>query len=189
MCFKKKFNGKKKGFNDERGNLFNEVIRIAEHHKPKLILLENVKNILTMNDGNIIKVIKEEFDKIGYKIYYKVLNSVYFGVPQCRERTYFVIYSKNIDIDYIFSENDTNNIQNIKNILDNDIDENLYINDNLKIKKIDIKKNQKNYKPCKIGIINKGRQGERIYSIEYPGITICSSSGGIGSKIRYIHKY
>ena len=52
-----------------------------------------------MNDGKILKAIKDKLEESGYKLYYKVLNSVYFGVPQCRERTYFVAYLNSIDIE------------------------------------------------------------------------------------------
>lgn len=176
--------GKKKGLNDTRGNLFYEIMRIVDYHKPKLILLENVKNISTMNDGKILKVIKDKLEESGYKLYYKVLNSVYFGVPQCRERTYFVAYLNSIDIEYEFPKNDILNLKCIKDILDPEemVNTKLIINkENFSITNSK-PRYVKPYKPCKIQNIGKGRQGERIYSINYPGITICSSSGGIGSK-------
>lgn len=83
----------RQGFEDERGrgNLFFDIIRILKDKKPKAILLENVKNLKTHDDGNTIKVIYEELKKLGYKVTDKVLNSMeYWNLPQNRERIYIV---------------------------------------------------------------------------------------------------
>ena len=94
--------GKRMGFQDlykgqSRGILFMDVVRICEYHKPKVIFCENVKNLVDHDKGHTFKVIKEAFESIGYDIYYKVLNSKDFGVPQNRERIYLVCFRKDID--------------------------------------------------------------------------------------------
>lgn len=83
--------GYRKGFNDERGNLFFEITRILEVKKPKAILLENVKNLEGHDHGNTFKVIKEQLELLGYYVHHKVLNTMEYGnVPQNRERIYIV---------------------------------------------------------------------------------------------------
>lgn len=83
--------GYRKGFDDERGNLFFEITRILEVKKPRAILLENVKNLETHDKGNTFRVIKEQLELLGYHVHKKVLNSMEYGnVPQNRERIYIV---------------------------------------------------------------------------------------------------
>jgi DNA (cytosine-5)-methyltransferase 1 len=82
--------GKKLGFNETRGTLFFEIERILKHHKPKVIFLENVKGLLSHDKGNTFKVIKENLEKIGYKLHYKVLNAKNYGLPQNRDRIFIV---------------------------------------------------------------------------------------------------
>lgn len=87
--------GKHMGFDDDykgkcRGTLFQDVVRICEYHKPKIIFCENVKGLTIHDRGKTFKVIKGAFEQIGYTVYDKVLNSKDFGVPQNRERIYLV---------------------------------------------------------------------------------------------------
>lgn len=93
--------GRRLGFDDlykgqSRGVLFMDVIRICEHHKPKVIFCENVKNLRDHDHGHTFKVIKEGFEKIGYTMFAEVLNSKDFGVPQNRERIYMVCFRNDI---------------------------------------------------------------------------------------------
>ncbi len=83
--------GKQKGFNDERGNIFFEILRFCDDLKPKILFLENVKNLQTHDKGNTFRRIKEELEQRGYKLKYKVLNTSQYGnIPQNRERIYMV---------------------------------------------------------------------------------------------------
>lgn len=83
--------GYQKGFKDERGALFFDIVKILQIKKPPIIFLENVKNLLTHNKGQTIQVIFNSLEKIGYHIHYKVLNASKFGnSPQNRERIYIV---------------------------------------------------------------------------------------------------
>lgn len=89
------------GFNDDyhgkcRGTLFLDVVRICEYHKPKVIFCENVKGLVNHDKGKTFKVIKGAFEQIGYKVFYQVLNSKDFGVPQNRERIYIVCFRNDI---------------------------------------------------------------------------------------------
>jgi DNA (cytosine-5)-methyltransferase 1 len=78
------------GIEDDRGRLFYEIIRIAQYHQPYVLLLENVKNIMSIDGGNTIKTIEKKLNEIGYDVQKHVLNASHFGVPQKRERIYFV---------------------------------------------------------------------------------------------------
>ncbi len=108
--------GKRMGFADDykgrsRGTLFAEVVRICEVHRPKVIFCENVKGLVGHDKGNTFKVIIGAFEQIGYKVFYKVLNSKDFGVPQNRERIYIVAFRNDIAPDVfefpIGSDSDT----------------------------------------------------------------------------------
>lgn len=94
--------GKRMGFEDDykgmcRGTLFQDVVRICEYHKPKVIFCENVKGLVLHDKGRTFKIIKKSFEQIGYKVYSEVLNSKDFGVPQNRERIYIVAFRNDID--------------------------------------------------------------------------------------------
>lgn len=83
--------GKMQGFADTRGTMFFEIQRILKYHKPKAILLENVKQLVSHDGGKTFTVIKSILEnELHYHIKYKVLNALDFGVPQKRERIIIV---------------------------------------------------------------------------------------------------
>ena len=82
------------GQNDERGRLFFEMCKILRHHKPKCFVAENVKGILSANNGLAFPLILKEFQQSGYFVKYGILNSADFGVPQKRERVFIVGFKK-----------------------------------------------------------------------------------------------
>jgi len=88
--------GRKKGFEDARGTLFFDVARIVKYHKPKVVFCENVKNLVNHDRGRTFKIIKNILEELGYRVFYKVLNSKDFGVPQNRERIYIVAFRTDI---------------------------------------------------------------------------------------------
>ena len=102
--------GQKKGFEDDykgncRGTLFFDVARICNKHRPTVIFCENVKGLVIHNRGRTFSVIKSTLEQMGYDVYYRVLNSKDFGVPQNRERVYIVAFRKDIDSsDFHFPE-------------------------------------------------------------------------------------
>jgi DNA (cytosine-5)-methyltransferase 1 len=127
--------GLKKGFEDTRGTLFFDVARIAEHHKPKLIFLENVKGFKNHDKGNTFKVVKKTLEDLGYQVFADILNAKYFGVPQNRERIYIVAFLKdatnkkiNLDFEKI---KQMKKISKVGDILDSNIDSKYTISDKL----------------------------------------------------------
>ena len=87
--------GYRKGFDDKRGNHFFRIMQYAEVLKPKAMLLENVKNLMSHDKGNTFKVIIETLEAMNYSVFTAVLNSKAFGnIPQNRERIYIVAFLK-----------------------------------------------------------------------------------------------
>lgn len=85
--------GKQQGFNDKgRGDLFFELERIFKAKKPKIIFLENVKNLVSHDKGRTFEIIKQSLISNGYHIKFQVLNASQFGVAQNRERIYIVCF-------------------------------------------------------------------------------------------------
>ena len=86
--------GLKKGFNDTRGTLFFDIARILQAKRPKAFLLENVRNLVGHDHGKTFEVITSTLDELGYELYYQVLSSKDYGVPQNRQRIYIVGFDR-----------------------------------------------------------------------------------------------
>lgn len=90
--------GYQKGFEDDRGNLFWSIINTvrmleSKFEKPRVLFLENVKNLMAHDNGNTYKVIKGEIEKIGYTVKEHIFNTMYFSeLPQNRERIYIICF-------------------------------------------------------------------------------------------------
>lgn len=82
--------GKRQGFQDIRGTLFAEIVRIAEAKRPGLLFLENVKGLLNHDNGETFATILHSLSELGYALEWEVLNSKNFGVPQNRERVFII---------------------------------------------------------------------------------------------------
>lgn len=83
--------GKQEGFADKRANVFWKILSIIDKHEPRCVILENVRNLVSHDDGNTFKVIMSNLNNRGYHVVSKVLNtSEITGVPQNRERIYIV---------------------------------------------------------------------------------------------------
>jgi DNA (cytosine-5)-methyltransferase 1 len=83
--------GLRAGFKDERSNVFWKILSIIDHHNPKCVILENVKNLVTHDEKRTFATIKDSLETRGYHICYKVLNTADItGIPQHRERIYIV---------------------------------------------------------------------------------------------------
>jgi DNA (cytosine-5)-methyltransferase 1 len=82
--------GKRKGFNDSRGNLFFEIARIVECCRPRFLLLENVKGLLSHEEGKTFATVISTLDELGYDVQWQVLDSKDFGLAQNRQRVYII---------------------------------------------------------------------------------------------------
>jgi DNA (cytosine-5)-methyltransferase 1 len=171
--------GSKKGFDDiKKGNLFEKIMDIVDIKHPNMIILENVKNIVTINDGKVFETICTKIRERGYNISSKVLDSKNFGSPQSRQRVFLVCSRTD---KYIFDFKSTG-IVPVSTILD--LTETAFIKYD---HKYSLEKSESKHSMMLYKLINKktkkgGRQGERVYSINTCGPTICASSGGPGGK-------
>lgn len=198
--------GKQGGFKDPRGTLFFEIYKIAKHHKPKVLFLENVKNFAKHDSGNTYKAVKHSLEEkmkeetngeVFYKVSSAVLNASDFGASTKRERIYMVAVRNDLVKDNKKWKKWTNHFEKLnKNktyeprYLHHDIQTDEEIGQEL-LKKLTLKRNDFRYskvshvespKPIRIGIMGKGGQGERIYSIKGHAITFSAYGGGAASK-------
>lgn len=90
----------KRVIDDPRGKLFQDYYRVLKEVEPRLFLFENVKGLLSIQNGELIKTILSLFESLGYKIQYKILNSADYGVPQIRERV--IIIGTKLKSDFIY---------------------------------------------------------------------------------------
>ena len=175
--------GKQHGFEDSRGTLFFDVARIIKSKRPKVVFMENVKNFATHDNGKTLEVVKGTMQELGYTFNQKVLNAVNYGIPQKRERIYMVCFRNDLNIegfkypkpfklthhleDYLLNDEETT-----KSLIVNR--EDTYFNG--------VKDDHYSDKSIRLGIVNKGGQGERIYSVKGIAITLSAYGGGVFAK-------
>lgn len=132
--------GYRKGFEDDRGNLFFQIIRLLKEFKsegrlPKVIFLENVKNLYNHNNGETFKLVREELKKIGYYVTEKILNTCEYGnIPQNRERLYIVAFLNEKQKNNFVWPNKIKLTNTIDNIIDwdDDVDKKYYYTPSMK---------------------------------------------------------
>lgn len=124
--------GKLKGFDDERGTLFFTIKKILKKNKTKVVVLENVKNIMNHDNGKTFKRIISELEEIGYNVFYKVLNSADFGVPQRRNRVLIVAFNNKYlkKKDFIYPDGYELKVT-AQDLLDKDVDDRYFISTNM----------------------------------------------------------
>lgn len=175
--------GKQRGFEDSRGTLFFDVARIVKEKKPKIVFMENVKNFATHDEGRTLAVVKATMEELGYIFYQKVLNAVDYGVPQKRERIYMVCFRNDLkfgEFKYPKSFKLTKHVEDY--LLDDEsLLDGLYV-DRPDTYFNDTKDDKYSNKSIRLGTVNKGGQGERIYSTKGIAITLSAYGGGVFAK-------
>lgn len=94
--------GKQKGFDDDRGTMFFQIEKILKLKRPRYVLLENVKNLITHDRGNTFKEIYQRLINLGYNVYYDVFNSVDFKLAQKRSRVIIFATTEDLGDDFVF---------------------------------------------------------------------------------------
>lgn len=125
--------GEKKGFNDVRANVFWKIIEILKEHMPEIVILENVKNLTSHDEGRTFKIIYDELTKLNYYIKYSILDTCkYTNIPQHRERIYIVCFKDKSKYDKFNLNFDI--IQNNKliDMLEDNVPEKYYYTNKLK---------------------------------------------------------
>lgn len=164
--------GRRKGFEDTRGTMFFYLAKILEQTKPPFLLFENVKGILSHDQGKTFEVILQTLDDLGYDVQWQLLNSKDFGVPQNRERVYIAGYLRN---------GGRRDILPLKRASGKDYGNGYTTTISTKYRATGgdtfIKSQEK------ILRVGGGKsQGTRVYSIEGLACTLSSNGGGQGSK-------
>lgn len=174
--------GKQLGFADTRGTLFFDIARIVEVKRPRVVFMENVKNFATHDGGKTMEVVETTMQQLGYNLYAKVLNATDYGVPQKRQRIYMVAIRKDVDAGVFEFPTPFPLETFIEDILLDSVDEPKLANTRwpLQLTREDIDENV--VVPVRLGIVNKGGQGDRIYSIKGVGITLSAHGGGTFAK-------
>lgn len=174
--------GKRRGFEDARGTLFFDVARIVRAKRPKVVFMENVRNFASHDGGRTLRVVKDTMEDLGYEFHWKVLNASDYGVPQKRERIYMVCFRKDLGIRGFQFPGPFPLMRHVEDILLRDEQvKGLYIS-RPDTRYNDTEDNRYGSSPIRLGIVNKGGQGERIYSIKGTAITLSAYGGGIFSK-------
>ena len=139
--------GSELGFEDTRGILFFRILEIIRNQKqrgnlPKVIVLENVKRLLTHDKGNTFKIIKKSLEGLGYNIFYKVLNSADYGIPQTRNRVFIVCFlDKEINFEF---PKEVKLDKTMQDLLEKNVDEKYFLSE--KIIPTILSSGTKNYK-------------------------------------------
>ena len=137
--------GKKEGFSNETcGTLFFDIERILRDKRPSAFLLENVRNLVAHDNGNTFKIIKKHLEALGYHVYYKVLNSINYGVLQNRERIFIVGFLD--DVAFEFPKPSTI-VLTLSDVLEKDVDKKYYVKDNIRLSRLARLKNKNYPKP------------------------------------------
>lgn len=173
--------GLRKGFEDNNGNLFYEVLRLADAKSPRMMILENVKNLKGHDGGRTYSTIKSLVEERGYKFFSRVLDSSHHGSPQCRQRIFMVAVK---DGDFSFPQRNSRH-RPVSSVLDSSDasswdDSGYYL--------VSKSSSVRPFRPRILFDVHSkktrkgGRQGERVYDAGACGVTICASSGGPGAK-------
>ncbi len=187
-CHPFSLSGKRKAFEDDRGQLFYEIIRIAKFHKSPILLLENVPHLLKVGGGEIFKAILDELRNLGYDMHFDTLNASFFGIPQSRKRLYIVCLRRGAGLSYSPPKPCYTPVV-LADFLDKKIDPKTLISEKLRNK---VKLRQKatqltldglevsNLEPVMLGVVGNGGQGQFIYSTHGHAVTQTASMGGLG---------
>lgn len=127
--------GKQLGFADTRGTLFFNIEKILEEKRPYGFLLENVSRLVTHDKGRTFKVIIDKLENLGYTVYYKVLNTIDFGLPQLRKRIYIVGFKDKIHFQFPIPDGKKILLEEILEPEDK-IPDNYYVSDSIREKRL-----------------------------------------------------
>lgn len=143
-----------------RSSLMYETLRIVEKLKPKYVIWENVKNLLSKKHRHNFDAYLDAMDKLGYKSKYKVLNAKDFGIPQNRERVFTVSIRKDIDKEFEFPEPMPLTIR-LKDILEPEVDEKYYLSD-------------EQTERLRTTTYNSGKEENRVQNTDGESQTLCA---------------
>lgn len=127
--------GEKRGFEDARGTLFFRIAEIIKHRidinqKPRVVVLENVRSLKTHNKGKTFETILNILENdLGYKVFYNILNTADYGIPQTRNRTYIVCFA-NEEADFIFPQQQRLELS-MQDLLEHGVNDKYFLSDKI----------------------------------------------------------
>lgn len=139
--------GKKAGFDHAtQGTLFFDVERILKEKKPKAFLLENVKNLISHDQGNTFRTMLSHLEQLGYTVYYQILNALDYGVPQKRERVIICGFAQQVPFSFPEPIDDKEK-KSLADILETDVDAKYYVKSNIRDSRLQRLKDKNYPKP------------------------------------------
>lgn len=176
--------GSQGGTDDPRGVLHREMLRMVGHHRPKVVMAENVRGFQTLHGGPAFREIVEALERWGYAVYHKVLNASGFGVPQHRQRLYIVAIRRDVMVQPFHFPEPKEHIIELASVLE---PPNLTykaattIREYRRVPPERVRWDKTGRGPIKIGFVNDDTQGDRIYSPRGHSVTLTASTGGWGA--------
>lgn len=158
-----------------RSSLMYETLRIVEKLKPKYVIWENVKNLLSNKHKHNFDKYLSMLEDLGYNSYYQVLNAKDYGIPQNRERVFTVSIRNDIDKQFIFPKKQELEIR-LKDILESEVDEKYYMKDKPTINNIAINNNEHK------GVIVRNQGKEVVKSTEIASTLMARDYKGFGNQ-------
>lgn len=119
--------GKKRGLEDTRGTLFYDYARLVSEIKPKVFIYENVRGLLSHDNGRTWSIIKEVFESLNYNVFYKVLDAQHYGLPQMRKRVFVVGINKELGVDNFEFPDRIPLTKSVSDYLDSDVPDEYYL--------------------------------------------------------------
>ena len=178
------FAGNKRGFEEPRGTLFFEIARIIREKRPRLLLLENVKGLLSHDNGQTFTVILSALDECGYNAEWQVINSKYF-LPQNRERVFIVGYIRDTPAPQVFPIHASSTESNKKIRKKQSKQPRLSTKDHTGTITAGYSKMRNPMtliSKRRLTQLSGGQQGQRIYRHDGISSTLTATSGGQGGK-------
>lgn len=183
--------GERRGFDDDRGRLFFEIVRILKAKSPEMFLLENVKHLVSMENGKVLGQILQFLKGAGYDVWYEVLNSAKYSIPQARERAFFVGFRRDLHVGGFAFPEPTGILVPLKAVLETGTGtkrkttriKGLHLRD---IKTALRKAKANPFAPIRIGEFQEGGQGQRVFHPSGPSVTLVKGTGGPNSTESYL---
>jgi len=125
-------NPKRLGVKNELGKLFFEMCRILRQKQPLCFIAENVKGLLSVNNGEAFPLIVDEFESCGYRVVHNVLNSVHYGIPQKRQRVFIIGFRNDLNVNFQFPRVVTtleDEYEKLISVIENDVADKYYFSE------------------------------------------------------------
>lgn len=182
--------GKQESVESSNGKLFYEIMRLVSFHRPKVILLENVRHLLRIDDGEILSVFKRAFEDSGYRIAHHLLNASLYGIPQSRIRVYFVGIRQDMPWVSQFPLPTYERIY-LSDVLEDTVSEKLYRDRSDFVYDYPERLHQKALGSVRVGYFGKKSQSQKIYSPSGHAVTQMTDQGKtglyhVGERVRYL---